>query len=269
MSTTSEDTGLDDDSEMSEIKPEAGSLSDTTSLDSALETASTAEGTHDGEPGEMEETEKSPDSDNDTGVMFVAEPEYSGVVIGDLQEDRSEKSNLSNACSGSQETLLSIKSLSPGHKVEPAVNIGQDLNGNPEVIIESCDVPDPVSLLPEICYEDVMNNIGSVTEGLPLLYCVRLICRRFLLSRQKGELVTDRQVRVSVKTLALGSVGCALSLLPHIFLEKLFIKEILGKSALHLSMGEVFMIIPELQSTLDTLNFKGLGKICRVISSSR
>ena len=230
LSTTSEDTGLDDDSEMSEIKPDTGSLSDTSSLDSTLDTPTPVGPSAEGDTGDDQMTEKSPDSDNDTGVMFVAEPEYSGVVIGDLQEDRSEKSSLSNACSGSQETLLSIKSLSPGHKVEPQLSIGQDLNGNPEVIIDS-DIPDPVSLFPEICYEDVLSNIGSVTEGLPLLYCVRLICRRFLLSRQKGDLVADRQVRVSVKTLALGCVGCALSLLPHIFLEKLFTNEIKGKCA--------------------------------------
>ena len=229
LSTTSEDTGLDDDSEMSEIKQDTGSLTDATSLDSALDGSAPPGSSIEGDIVDDQMTQKSPDSENDDGVMFVADAQYSGVEIGDIQEDQSQKSNLSKECSGSQETLLSIKSLSPSHVTHPQPNIGQDLNGNPEVIIEP-DNTEAVSLDADTCQEDIMNNIGSVTDGLPLLYCVRLICRRFLLSRKKGELVTDRQVRVSVKTLALGSFGCALNHLPSIFLEKLFTKDVKGKN---------------------------------------
>ena len=178
--------------------------------------------------GDGEVTEKSPDSENDEGVMFVANTAYSSVEIGDIQEDPSQKSNLSNVPSGSQDTLLSIKSLSPGHAPQPQPSVGQDLNGNPEIIVDN-GTDDPVSTLTDLCLEDVENNLGSVTEGMPLVYCVRLICRRFLMSRTKGELVPDRQVRVSVKTLALGSVACALTHLPRIFLVKLFSTEIEGR----------------------------------------
>ena len=227
LSTTSEDTGLYDESEISEIKP----ATDEASLDSAVNMSSNAGPMEDGSGvGEGQLTEKSPDSENDEGVMFVANAAYSAVEIGDIQEDQSQKSNLSNVPSGSQDTLLSIKSLSPGHmpQAQPSI-VGQDLNGNPEIIADNGN-DDLVSVLTDICQEDVENNLGSVTEGVPLVYCVRLICRRFLLSRTKGELVPDRQVRVSVKTLALGSLACALNHLPRIFLEKLFSTEIEGKS---------------------------------------
>ena len=225
LSTTSEDTvGLYDESEINEIKP----APDDTPLDTVADMSSNAgpldEG---GGVRDAEGTEKSPDSENDEGVMFVANTAYSGVEIGDIQEDPSQKSNLSNVPSGSQDTLLSIKSLSPGHVPQPGPSVGQDLNGNPEIIIDNGN-DDPVPTLTDLCLEDVENNLGSVTEGMPLVYCVRLICRRFLLSRTKGELMPDRQVRVSVKTLALGCVSSALTHLPRIFLEKLFTSEIEG-----------------------------------------
>lgn len=226
LSIASEDTGLDEESESCDIKSQ--------SADS--ETASSTNGS------EMDKNEpKSADSSNnatesekirgivtqlseeDTGVVFSADTEYSNIEIGDIQDDKSEQSNMSNINTGSQETLLSIKSLSPTHnKAEGRLEVmGQDLNGNPELIVDS-DVPEPISPSPDTSSVDILKGIGSLTEGMPLLYCVRLICRRFLLTGLKEELIPDRKVRVSVKSLALANIGYAVTLCPRIFLETLF-----------------------------------------------
>lgn len=75
-------------------------------------------------------------------------------------------------------------------------------------------------------FETSSVNIGSfVDHDIPLIYCVRHLASKFLLSRHKGALVSDRVTRVSVKTLALGCLTNAVALSPKIFLLKLFVEE--------------------------------------------
>ncbi|XP_057364436.1 huntingtin-like isoform X1 [Daphnia carinata] len=69
---------------------------------------------------------------------------------------------------------------------------------------ESCDVVDAPKVI----------DIGSLydkTGCSPLLYCARHLSYSFLLSERKGQMKSDRSVRVSVKSLALNclaQVGC-------------------------------------------------------------
>lgn len=211
LSVTSEDTGLDEESESCDIKSQSG-----------VSTGSYSSGLGQSEKGSQEDVAslKDKEKEEDLGMVMNCESEYSNVEIGDIQEDKSEQSNLSNVPAGSQETLLSIKSLSPTHQAEGRLEIiGQDMNGNPEIVESEMFSPLPEG--PETSETNLLDGLGDLLEGLPLLYCVRVICRRFLLTGKKQELMPDRRVRVSVKSLALGNLACAVKICPSVFLEKL------------------------------------------------
>ncbi|KAM8804110.1 huntingtin [Rhynchonycteris naso] len=70
----------------------------------------------------------------------------------------------------------------------------------------------------------IKGDIGQPTDGdsAPLVHCVRLLSASFLLTGEKNALVPDRDVRVSVKALALGCVGAAAALLPEAVFSKLY-----------------------------------------------
>lgn len=152
-------------------------------------------------------------------IVTTTDSEYSGIEIGDLNEDKSEKSNMTQVCSSSQETLLSIQSISPTRKPSLQKGVSQDLNGNPE--IEDTSEGDRV-VLPSPG-EDLPQGIGSLTDREPaIVYCIRFICARFLLSGTKRVLKPDKVARVSVKSLALMCVSSAVAIYPQVFLLNLF-----------------------------------------------
>ncbi|XP_066242929.1 huntingtin isoform X4 [Saccopteryx leptura] len=70
----------------------------------------------------------------------------------------------------------------------------------------------------------IKGNIGQPADedSAPLVHCVRLLSASFLLTGEKNALVPDRDVRVSVKALALSCVGAAVALLPEAFFSKLY-----------------------------------------------
>uniref|UniRef100_A0A8C5NKG6 Huntingtin n=1 Tax=Junco hyemalis TaxID=40217 RepID=A0A8C5NKG6_JUNHY len=70
----------------------------------------------------------------------------------------------------------------------------------------------------------VKGDIGHYTDRdcAPLVHCVRLLSASFLLTGDKGALVPDRDVRVSVKALAVSCVGAAVALHPESFFSKLY-----------------------------------------------
>ena len=170
------------------------------------------------------------DSDQvDTAVMVTSDTDYSNVEIGDLNEERSELSTLSH--SSSVETLQSIKSISP-KRLEPQAggshgSIQHDMNGNPEYDqLEQDDGPGPLAAAASQTPKDGDDkglDIGSLLDAdeLPLLYILRAVCKAFLLKGEVGQLVHDRHVRVSLKSLALGCVASIFSLCPKLALQKL------------------------------------------------
>lgn len=211
LSVASEDTGLDEESESFDIKSQSG-------VSTASSSAYSSE-INQSEQGSQNNLDTIKDSERELGVLMNCDSEYSNIEIGDIQDDKSEQSNLSNVNAGSQETLLSIKSLSPTHQPESRLEIiGQDMNGNPEIVEAEPTYPSP-DVDEEIC----LDGLGDETQGLPLLYFVRVMCRRFLLTTKNQELLADRRVRVSMKCLALGSVACAVKIAPAIFLERLLV----------------------------------------------
>lgn len=220
LSVVSEDTGLDEESESCDIKSQSA-VSDTGSSAYSSEMDQSEKRSEEMCSGDSEtvlERLGKAESENDLGVVINCDADYSNVEIGYLQDDKSEQSEISNAHTGSRETLLSIKSLSPTHRTEGRLEIiGQDMNGNPEIV--ETEIQD--TAIPGESDTNVLDKIGSEVDGVPLVYCMRLICARFLLSGNPGELMPDRRVRVSVKSLALGNVAYAVKLAPFLFLKKL------------------------------------------------
>lgn len=86
---------------------------------------------------------------------------------------------------------------------------------------KSCScVEDVEDTLPEIC-------IGNIFDkDIPLIYCARLILKSFLLNGRCGVYITDKSVRVSVKSLALTCLSSILKMCPRIlflYLDKNYV----------------------------------------------
>lgn len=74
-----------------------------------------------------------------------------------------------------------------------------------------------------------VGNIGMFTDpDVPLKYCTRLLCSSFLLTGARGMHMPDRNVRVSVKTLALSCLGDIFTLYPKAFFLDLHIADSVG-----------------------------------------
>lgn len=66
--------------------------------------------------------------------------------------------------------------------------------------------------------------IGSfLDEDVPIKYLVRYLTSSFLLSGHIGSLIPDRSVRVSIKVLALNCVGLAVTVMPSLLAQPLFV----------------------------------------------
>lgn len=67
-------------------------------------------------------------------------------------------------------------------------------------------------------------DVGSIfDEDVPLIYCIRFICKSFLLCGFPSGLIPDKNIRVSVKSLALSCLGELFKIYPKgllLFLEK-------------------------------------------------
>ncbi|CAG2119017.1 unnamed protein product, partial [Medioppia subpectinata] len=69
-------------------------------------------------------------------------------------------------------------------------------------------------------------DIGDfTTENISSFeYCVRLVCNQFLLNGSSGRLISDKRVRVSIKSLALGCVAAVVRLHPKTLIIELFLE---------------------------------------------
>ncbi|MFT7807444.1 huntingtin isoform X1 [Arapaima gigas] len=77
----------------------------------------------------------------------------------------------------------------------------------------------------------IKGEIGHYTDHKvePLVHCIRLLSASFLLTGQNNGLVPDKEIRVSVKALALSCVGTAAALLPEAFFNKLYCELLEGQ----------------------------------------
>ncbi|ELT98253.1 hypothetical protein CAPTEDRAFT_220329 [Capitella teleta] len=137
--------------------------------------------------------------------------EYTSMEIGCVVPDKSTMSQ-----SSSMDTLSEV----PQSTLEDS-----SLKQVASAAVMPSDDPSPVA---DVDAKDPLRqgNIGSFDDGeVPLVYCVRWLCSRFLFTGFPRGLTLDRHVRVSVKALALNCVGCAVAVCPSVFLMKLQLEQ--------------------------------------------
>ncbi|XP_055988635.1 huntingtin isoform X2 [Sorex fumeus] len=161
--------------------------------------------------------------------------------------------------------------LQQAHLLERVGHSRQPSDGSVERLALREDAVEPSELENKPCR--IKGDIGHSADddSAPLIHCVRLLSASFLLTGEKNVLVPDRDVRVSVKALALSCVGAAVALHPEAFFSKLY----------RVPLDP--MEYPEEQYVSDILNYINHGDpqvrgatallcgtlICSVLSSSR
>ncbi|XP_072857095.2 huntingtin isoform X2 [Pogona vitticeps] len=159
-------------------------------------------------------------SDYSEMILESAENQYSGMQIGQLQDEEDETANIlqdetiepfKNHCFALQQSHL-LKNM--GHSRQPSASSIDKFISKEET--EPADNENKLSR--------IKGDIGCYTDenAAPLVHCVRLLSASFLLTGEKGVLVPDKDVRVSVKALAISCVGAAVALHPEAFFSRLY-----------------------------------------------
>ncbi|XP_040410547.1 huntingtin isoform X1 [Cygnus olor] len=182
-------------------------------------------------------------SDSSEIVLEGAEGQYSGMQIGQLQDEEDEAANILQDDS-SESFRNSSMALQQPHMLKTTSHSRQPSDSSVDRFTSKDDAADPGDH--ENKPSRIKGDIGHYTDGnsAPLVHCVRLLSASFLLTGEKGALVPDRDVRVSVKALAVSCVGAAIALHPESFFSKLY------KTPLE-AMGEEY----EEQYVSDILNY--------------
>ncbi|NWZ25140.1 HD protein, partial [Asarcornis scutulata] len=182
-------------------------------------------------------------SDSSEIVLEGAEGQYSGMQIGQLQDEEDEAANILQDDSSESFRNSSIALQQP-HLLKTTSHSRQPSDGSVDRFTSKEDAADPGDH--ENKPSRIKGDIGHYADGnsAPLVHCVRLLSASFLLTGEKGALVPDRDVRVSVKALAVSCVGAAIALHPEAFFSKLY------KTPLE-AMGEEY----EEQYVSDILNY--------------
>uniref|UniRef100_A0A8C6NGI5 Huntingtin n=1 Tax=Melopsittacus undulatus TaxID=13146 RepID=A0A8C6NGI5_MELUD len=160
-------------------------------------------------------------SDSSEIVLEGAEGQYSGMQIGQLQDEEDEAANILQDDSAESFRNSSIALQQP-HLLKTTSHSRQPSDSSVDRFPSKEDAADPGDH--ENKPSRVKGDIGHYTDGdyAPLVHCVRLLSASFLLTGEKGALVPDRDVRVSVKALAVSCVGAAVALHPESFFSKLY-----------------------------------------------
>ncbi|XP_069561005.1 huntingtin isoform X4 [Brachyistius frenatus] len=160
-------------------------------------------------------------------VLDGSESQYSGMQIGTLQDEEDE-----GAPSSSQEEPLepfaqSALALSKPHLFEGR---GHNRQGSDSSVDRFIPKDEPAEPEPDNKPSRIKGPIGHYTDkGVePLVHCVRLLSASFLLTGQKNGLIPDKEVRVSVKALAVSCVGAAAALHPEAFFNSLYLEPLDG-----------------------------------------
>ena len=75
-----------------------------------------------------------------------------------------------------------------------------------------------INFIKLICFWQGIEIGEFTTENVSSLeYCARLLSSNFLLAGKQGKLISDKSVRVSIKSLALGCIAEAVKLYPKTF----------------------------------------------------
>ncbi|KAF4090636.1 hypothetical protein AMELA_G00054290 [Ameiurus melas] len=161
-------------------------------------------------------------------VLDGSESQYSGMQIGTLQDE--EEEGVAPAPDEAPESFAhSVLALSKPHLLEGKGHNRQASDSSVDRFIPKDEVPEPVDLDNKL--SRIKGDIGHYTDPAeaPLSHCVRLLSASFLLSGQRNGLVPDKEVRVSVKALAVSCVGAAAALLPETFFNRLYLEPLDGQ----------------------------------------
>nr|XP_054364988.1 huntingtin isoform X4 [Mirounga angustirostris] len=160
-------------------------------------------------------------SDSSEIVLDGADSQYSGMQIGQPQDEDEEATGILpdedvDAFRSSSVALQQAHLLkSMGHSRQPS-------DSSIDKLVSRDEAAEPGDQENKPCR--IKGDIGQSTDddSVPLVHCVRLLSASFLLTGEKNVLVPDRDVRVSVKALALSCVGAAVALHPESFFSKLY-----------------------------------------------
>ncbi|KAF6371843.1 huntingtin [Rhinolophus ferrumequinum] len=159
-------------------------------------------------------------SDSSEIVLDGADSQYSGMQLSPQDDDEDPTGVLpdedSDAFGNSSLALQRAHLLSSmGHNRQPS-------DSSIEKFVSREEAAEPGDQENKPCR--IKGDIGQPTDNdsAPLIHCVRLLSASFLLTGERNALVPDRDVRVSVKALALSCVGAAVALHPESFFSKLY-----------------------------------------------
>ncbi|XP_054599920.2 huntingtin isoform X3 [Nothobranchius furzeri] len=160
-------------------------------------------------------------------VLDGSESQYSGMQIGTLQDEEDEGAPSSSQEEPSEPFLQSALALSKPHLFEGR---GHNRQGSDSSVDRFTPKDEPAEPEPDNKPSRIKGLIGHYTDqqAEPLVHCVRLLAASFLLSGQKNGLIPDKEVRVSVKALAVSCVGAAAALHPEAFFNPLYLEPLDG-----------------------------------------
>ncbi|XP_078146492.1 huntingtin isoform X3 [Centroberyx gerrardi] len=160
-------------------------------------------------------------------VLDGSESQYSGMQIGTLQDEEDEGAAPSSHEEHPEPFSQSALALSKPHLLEGR---GHNRQASDSSVDRFIPKDEPVEPEPDNKPSRIKGPIGHYTdqEAEPLVHCVRLLAASFLLTGQKNGLVPDKEVRVSVKALAVSCVGAAAALHPEAFFNSLYLEPLDG-----------------------------------------
>ncbi len=179
------------------------------------------------------------DPDDNMQVSMTTIEDYSGIEIGDVESTADDSKAMSH--SSSMDTLGDLKDEEiPGEKSAAA---DDDKSISEEMARGDIDVSEAIQGKENGGSAQRPGDIGSLLDNeVPLVYCTRLLCSQFLLTGYDKGLIPDRQVRVSVKALALGCTASILGLYPRIFAKHLHIASPAAGEALQHRNGKLLLL---------------------------
>ncbi|XP_054544203.1 huntingtin isoform X3 [Talpa occidentalis] len=164
-------------------------------------------------------------SDGSEIVLDGADSQFS--EIGQPQDEEDEEDEDDEAAAAihpdeAAEALGSSVALQQAHLLESTGHSRQASDSSLDKFVSREEAAEPGDQENKPCR--IKGDIGQVADAgaAPLTHCVRLLSASFLLTGQRNALVPDREVRVSVKALALSCVGAAVALHPESFFSKLY-----------------------------------------------
>uniref|UniRef100_A0A4W6F5F5 Huntingtin n=1 Tax=Lates calcarifer TaxID=8187 RepID=A0A4W6F5F5_LATCA len=160
-------------------------------------------------------------------VLDGSESQYSGMQIGTLQDEEEEGAAPPSQEEPPEPFLQSALALSKPHLFEGR---GHNRQGSDSSVDRFIPKDEPAEPEPDNKPSRIKGPIGHYTDQgkEPLVHCVRLLAASFLLTGQKNGLIPDKEVRVSVKALAVSCVGAAAALHPEAFFNSLYLEPLDG-----------------------------------------